>query len=82
MWTTAGLVTFAVTAFALARQRAVSSTLLIVAAAGVVASPPFFQVLIHGQTTFFLLAGFALLWQVRVHAAKHAGDRRRVAADC
>lgn len=34
---------------------------MLIWALGVMAAPPFFQTLIHGQTSFFLLAGFVLL---------------------
>jgi hypothetical protein len=63
VWTVAGLGSCAATAAALwaDRRRAAPATLLALAL-GAVSSPPFFQTLLHGQTTFFLLLGFVLLW--------------------
>ncbi len=62
VWTVIGLLSVALCAIGLARQRrGLSATTLLIWALGILAAPPFFQTLIHGQTSFFLVSGFVLL---------------------
>ena len=64
LWTVFGLGTLAGCALALARQRGPSLTPTLALGWGlaVISSAPFFQTVLHGQTTFFLIAGWTLLW--------------------
>ena len=62
VWTAVGLGCVTLCAIALARRRrGLSATTLLIWALGILAAPPFFQTLIHGQTTFLLVSGFVLL---------------------
>ena len=67
LWTVGGFTALAGCALALLRQRGSSLTPTLALGWGlaVVSSAPFFQTVLHGQTTFFLIAGWTLLWAGR-----------------
>ena len=63
-WTSVGLLVAAVCMLLLVRSRirGREPVLLAVWGLGIITSLPFVQTLLHGQTSFFLLAGWTILW--------------------